>query len=84
MTYEDLAATHKILYKATSIAECNNKMYAYFMSGDSVTRKKYNLLNFNSENKAQNERLEFFEKLGNEKLFQKALVSVQRNRIANY
>ena len=84
MTYEDLAATHKILYKATSIAECNNKMYAYFMSGDSVTRKKYNLLNFNSENRAQNERLEFFEKLGNEELFQKALVSVQRNRIANY
>ena len=84
MTYEDLAMTHQILYKATSIAECNNKMYAYFMSDNSVTRKKYNIHNFRSENKAQDERIVFFRDIGEKQLFQKAVLSVQRNRVANF
>lgn len=82
--YEDLATTHKVLYKANLISECNDKMYAYYMSDNSITRKKYSLRHFECENMAQNERLEFFKNTGNIELYNKALISIQRNRIANY
>ena len=84
MTYEDLAMTHKILYKANSVAECKDKMYAYYMSSNSVTRTRYNTLNFDSENRAQDERLVFFENIGKKDLTRKNMIAVQRNRMKNY
>lgn len=83
-TYEDLATAHKIMYAAEKIVISDSELYYYYMSDNSVTRKAYSLLNFNSENLAQDERLEFYKKLNNEDLYQVLLVSVERNRIANY
>lgn len=83
-TFEDLATLHKVMYKAEKIVFSNLKMYSYYMSPNSVMRKKYSLLNFNSENQAQDERIEFYRAIGIDDLYQKLLISVQRNRVANY
>lgn len=83
-TYEDLATTHKILYRANKVVISKQQMYYYFMSPGSVMRKQYSILNFNSENLAQEERLVFFRNIGDQELYDKLLISVQRNRIANY
>jgi len=84
VTYEDLATTHKILYHAGRVAETTRIMYAYYKSENSVTRRKYSLLNFDSENKAQDERAVFFHEIGDMQLFEHAIISIERNRIANY
>lgn len=82
--YEDLATTHKVIYLSKRIVFTPLKLYGYYMSGTSITRRKYSLANFNSENMAQDERLDFFRQIGAPTLYQKLAVSVQRNRIANY
>ncbi|MCR5528929.1 MAG: glycosyltransferase [Saccharofermentans sp.] len=84
MTYEDLASTYKLFYKAGKAAETDNTIYAYFMSEGSVMRKHYDIKNFRSENRAWDERIEFYETLNSKKLYEHCLVSAQRNRIANY
>lgn len=83
-TYEDLATAHKLMHKAKKIVMSDCELYYYYMSDNSVTRKTYSLLNFNSENRAQDERLEFYKNLNNEDLYQALLISVERNRVANY
>ena len=84
VTYEDLASTHQLIYAAGGIVETDQVLYAYYMSPNSVMRQNYNLLNLNSENQAQNQRQEFFRNIGDQELYEYALVSIERNRIANY
>lgn len=84
MTYEDLASTYKLFASVDSAAESDDILYAYYQSEDSVMRGKYNLKNFNSENRAWDERIEFYSELDNQRLYEHALVSCERNRVANY
>lgn len=84
MTYEDLASTYKIFWNAGDCAETDDVIYAYYMSEGSVMRKHYDIKNFDSENRAWNERIEFYKKLGNSKLYEHCVVSALRNRVANY
>ncbi len=84
MTFEDLASTYKIFYEAGDCAETDDVIYAYYMSEGSVMRKHYDLKNFDSENRAWDERIEFYKKLDNSKLYDHCVVSALRNRIANY
>lgn len=83
-TYEDLATTHKLIYKAKFIATTDLKLYCYYKTPQSVVHGKYSFLNFNSENTAQDERLVFFENIGIDKLTRKNMIAVERNRITNY
>ncbi len=82
--YEDLATTHRVINLVDQIVVTPLKLYGYYLSESSITRKKYSLNNFQSENMAQDERLDFYRGLGEPKLYQRLAVSVQRNRIANY
>lgn len=82
--YEDLASTHIFVGLATQIAVTEEKLYAYFMTDNSVTRGTYSLVNFRAENRAWDERLRYFKEYGDGKLYEKAFVSAQRNRVANY
>ncbi len=84
MTYEDLASTYKLFHKAGKCAETDDIIYAYYQSEGSVMRKHYDLKNFNSENRAWDERIEYYKSLNNSKLYEHCLVSALRNRIANY
>lgn len=83
-TYEDLATTHKILYRARCIVTTPLKLYCYFNTPESVVHGKYSYLNFYSENVAQDERLIFFEDIGIDELIKKNMIAVERNRITNY
>lgn len=83
-TYEDLAVTHKVLYKAKTIVSTDLPLYCYFNTKESVVHGKYTLLNFLSENQAQDERLVFFAEIGNQELDKKNRIAVERNRITNY
>lgn len=83
-TYEDLAITHKVIYRANKIVTTDLEMYCYFNTEESVVHGTYTFLNFYSENLAQDERLEFFEKIGIAELDRKNHIAVQRNRITNY
>ena len=83
-TYEDLATTHKILYRARCIVTTPLKLYCYFNTPESVVHGKYSYLNFYSENVAQDERLIFFEDIGIDDLIKKNIIAVERNRITNY
>ncbi len=82
--YEDLATTHRVMALAERIVVTPLKLYGYYLSDSSITRKKYSLTNFSSENMAQDERLDFFRGLEDPELYQRLAVSVQRNRVANY
>lgn len=84
MTYEDLASTYKLFWEAGDCAESEDIIYAYYQSEGSVMRKHYNLKNFNSENKAWDERIEFYKTINNKRLYDHAVVSALRNRVANY
>ena len=84
MTFEDLASTYKLFHKAGDCAETDDILYAYYMSEGSVMRKHYDLKNFTSENRAWDERIEFYKGLDNRKLYDHCVVSALRNRIANY
>lgn len=83
-TYEDLATTHKILYKADKVVTTKLPLYCYFNTKESVVHGKYNYLNFWSENLAQDERLLFFVNIGVDDLNKKNMIAVERNRITNY
>lgn len=83
-TYEDLAVTHRVLYRAKRIVTTELKLYCYFNTEESVVHGKYTYLNFYSENKAQDERLSFFAQLGIPDLDKKNMIAVERNRITNY
>lgn len=83
-TYEDLATTHKIMYKAKGIVTTDLTLYCYFNTPQSVVHGKYSYLNFYSENVAQDERLTFFENIGIDSLTKKNMIAVERNRITNY
>ena len=84
MTYEDLASTYKLFYEAGDCAETDDIIYAYYMSEGSVMRKHYDIKNFNSENRAWDERIGFYKDLDNSRLYEHCVVSALRNRIANY
>ena len=84
MTYEDLASTYKLFASVEAAAESDDILYAYYQSADSVMRSEYSMKNFNSENRAWDERIEFYSNLGNQRLYEHALVSCERNRVANY
>lgn len=83
-TYEDLAVTHQVLYRAKKIVTTELELYCYFNTEESVVHGKYTYLNFYSENKAQDERLSFYEGLGIPDLDKKNMIAVERNRITNY
>lgn len=83
-TYEDLATTHRVLYKAEKIVSTPSRLYCYYKTPESVVHGKYNKLNFDSENIAQDERLIFYSRIKDKKLVLKNMVAVQRNRITNY
>lgn len=83
-TYEDLAVTHQVLYRANKIVTTKLTLYCYYDTEESVVHGKYSYLNFYSENKAQDERLSFYEKLGIPDLNRKNMIAVERNRITNY
>ena len=83
-TYEDLATTHKVLYRAKKIVTTDLELYCYYNTEESVVHGRYTYLNFYSENVAQDERLAFFEKLGIDSLNKKNIIAVERNRITNF
>jgi len=84
MSYEDLASTHLLIAQADKIAVIEENLYAYFLTQQSVTRGKYSLFSFRSENHAWDERLRFFRNYNDSEILGKALVSAQRNRVANF
>lgn len=70
---EDEFTTHKLLYKSKKVVLINQKLYYYRKTPDSITNSKVSIRRLDKL-QAVKERLYFFEKAGNEELYEKTLV----------
>ena len=66
-TYEDEFLIHHILSKCYRIVMLKDKLYYHFERLDSITRRKYTLKSLDAVD-AMNDRCDFFENKGNERL----------------
>lgn len=69
---EDVATTYKVIYRASKIVCVENQLYYYFQSPDSIIRGNFNLSKL-SGLKSYKERLDFFYKIGEQTLYERAL-----------
>lgn len=67
--YEDTATIYKLLYRADKIVRISNGLYYYFKSPDGISRKPFNLKKLDFL-KSDYEKIEFFKKIGEKRLYE--------------
>ena len=65
---DDEFTTYKLLYSAENIAFCDEKLYMYFVNPNGITKKKFNIKNFDAY-LALKEQAHFFKEKKDERMF---------------